>query len=191
MFATDISSIIEDGYYFQLFERGSTGSKGIKQSCGVIDTSYSGNWFVPLVNVTEKPIVITSSITYKEVEKLLQNTELTDEQRSKLQEQHDDLKALYEFELEALKDWYDENIVDDFDSLWYLLDHKKAQRDWEEWLKTIVFYPTTKAISQAVLLPCYDVNSKEGTLEELSAREEELKKLGDSRGKGALGSSGK
>ena len=81
--------------------------------------------------------------------------------------------------------------MDAFDSLWYFFDHKKRERDFDEWVSTLVFYPVKKAISQAVLLPCYDVNSGEATLEDLDKREKELKKLGDTRGKGALGSSGK
>ena len=58
MIPTGIVSACDPKYYFQLFERGSTGTKGIAQRCGVIDSGYRGEWFVPLTNTTEKPIFI-------------------------------------------------------------------------------------------------------------------------------------
>jgi dUTP pyrophosphatase len=42
-----------------LKERGSTGSKGIGQRCGVIDSGYRGEWFIPLTNHNNKPLLIT------------------------------------------------------------------------------------------------------------------------------------
>lgn len=191
MFPTDISSIIENGYHLQLFERGSTGTKGIKQSCGCIDTNYSGKWFVPLTNVSENPIIFTCSGERTVVEDKLNQADLAPEERTKLEQELEYYKSLYECEILALKTYFEEYIMDAFDSLWYFFDHKKYERDFNEWVSTLVFYPVKKAISQAVLLPCYDVNSGEATLEDLDKREKELKKLGDTRGKGALGSSGK
>ena len=41
-----------------LKERGSTGSKGIGQRCGVIDSGYRGEWFVTLTNHNDKDIII-------------------------------------------------------------------------------------------------------------------------------------
>lgn len=58
MIPTGIASIIEQDFYFQLFERGSTGTKGIGQRCGVIDSSYRGEWFIPITNHNNKPIII-------------------------------------------------------------------------------------------------------------------------------------
>jgi len=37
---TGIASAMNNNYYLQVEERGSTGSKGIKKSAGVIDSSY-------------------------------------------------------------------------------------------------------------------------------------------------------
>ncbi len=54
---TGIKSIIPDGYYVQIEERGSTGSKGIKYSAGVIDSSYRGEWFLAVTNTNDKPVV--------------------------------------------------------------------------------------------------------------------------------------
>lgn len=59
MIPTGIASIIEQDFYFQLFERGSTGTKGIGQRCGVIDSSYRGEWFIPITNHNDSPLVIS------------------------------------------------------------------------------------------------------------------------------------
>lgn len=59
MIPTGIASSCSNDYYFQLLERGSTGSKGIGQRCGVIDSGYRGEWFCPLTNHNNKPILIT------------------------------------------------------------------------------------------------------------------------------------
>ena len=40
-------------------ERGSNGSKGIAQRCGVIDSGYRNEWFVPLTNTTNKTVTIS------------------------------------------------------------------------------------------------------------------------------------
>jgi dUTP pyrophosphatase len=50
MIPTGIASSCSNDYYFQLFERGSTGTKGMGQRCGVIDSSYRGEWFIPITN---------------------------------------------------------------------------------------------------------------------------------------------
>lgn len=56
---TGIASRLEDNYYFQIEERGSTGSKGMKKSAGVIDSNYSGEWFIAITNCNDLPIIIT------------------------------------------------------------------------------------------------------------------------------------
>ena len=61
MIPTGIASIIDEKHYFQLFERGSTGTKGIGQRCGVIDSSYRGEWFIPITNHNNSPLVITKA----------------------------------------------------------------------------------------------------------------------------------
>lgn len=59
MIPTGIASVCSDDYYFQLFERGSTGTKGLGQRCGVIDSGYRGMWYAPITNHNNKPIIIT------------------------------------------------------------------------------------------------------------------------------------
>jgi len=55
---TGIASAFSNDYVAILKERGSTGTKGIGQRCGVIDSGYRGQWFVPLTNHNDKPLVI-------------------------------------------------------------------------------------------------------------------------------------
>lgn len=55
---TGIASACDKDYCFILKERGSTGSIGIAQRCGVIDSGYRNEWFVPITNTTDNHIVI-------------------------------------------------------------------------------------------------------------------------------------
>lgn len=59
LISTGIASMCTPNYCFILKERGSTGSKGLAQRCGVIDSGYRGEWFIPLTNTTDKSIIIT------------------------------------------------------------------------------------------------------------------------------------
>ena len=52
-------------------ERGSNGSKGIAQRCGVIDSGYRNEWFVPLTNTTTKTVTI-SKLPKEELPLMLQ-----------------------------------------------------------------------------------------------------------------------
>lgn len=56
---TGIASAIPENYYIQVEERGSSGSKGIKYSAGVIDSSYRGEWFLATTNANKKPVIIS------------------------------------------------------------------------------------------------------------------------------------
>lgn len=56
---TGIASACDKNFYFQVEERGSTGSKGIKKSAGVIDSSYRGEIFIAITNCNNKPLLIT------------------------------------------------------------------------------------------------------------------------------------
>lgn len=58
---TGIASSLDYNYYFQIEERGSTGSRGIKKSAGVIDPNYTGEWFIAITNCNNKPIIITKN----------------------------------------------------------------------------------------------------------------------------------
>jgi dUTP pyrophosphatase len=54
------------GYYMQLFERGSTGVRGIGQRAGVIDSSYTGEILVPITNHNDALLVLTNRDTSAE-----------------------------------------------------------------------------------------------------------------------------
>lgn len=59
---TGIASVCDKDYCFILKERGSTGTKGMAQRCGVIDSGYRGEWFVPITNTTQKPIILYNDL---------------------------------------------------------------------------------------------------------------------------------
>ena len=63
---TGIASAISEGFYIQIQERGSSGSKGIKYSAGVIDSSYRGEIFVALTNTNSVEVII-SKLTLDEL----------------------------------------------------------------------------------------------------------------------------
>lgn len=67
---TGLASACDPGYGFLLFERGSTGSKGIARRCGVIDSGYRGEWFVGLTNTTNKKLYISKIEKEKIVDEL-------------------------------------------------------------------------------------------------------------------------
>ena len=56
---TGLASVCDPGYGFLVFERGSTGSKGIARRCGVIDSGYRDEWFIGLTNTTNKVMFIS------------------------------------------------------------------------------------------------------------------------------------
>lgn len=56
---TGIASACSSDYGFLVFERGSTGSKGIARRCGVIDSGYRNEWFIGLTNTTDKVMFIS------------------------------------------------------------------------------------------------------------------------------------
>lgn len=59
MMPTGIATAFDKSYYAQVQERGSTGSKGIKYGAGVIDSGYRGEWFIPITNANDCPLVIS------------------------------------------------------------------------------------------------------------------------------------
>lgn len=63
---TGIASAMSKGWYLQVEERGSTGSKGIKKSAGVIDSSYRGEIFIAITNATNETLVISKHVNQTE-----------------------------------------------------------------------------------------------------------------------------
>lgn len=58
MVPTGLASMCSADYCFILKERGSTGSRGMGQRCGIIDSGYRGEWFCPITNTTDYEMVI-------------------------------------------------------------------------------------------------------------------------------------
>lgn len=56
---TGVACAVTEDYYLQVEERGSTGSKGIKKSAGVIDSGYRGEIFIAITNCTSDILLIT------------------------------------------------------------------------------------------------------------------------------------
>ena len=63
---TGIAWASSPDYYLQIEERGSTGSKGIKKSSGVIDSGYRGEIFIAISNINDKTLFI-SKLTEEEL----------------------------------------------------------------------------------------------------------------------------
>lgn len=53
-----IATAIPKGYYMQVNERSSSGSKGLALRCGVVDSGYRGELFIAINNTSNKPIII-------------------------------------------------------------------------------------------------------------------------------------
>ena len=68
MISTGLASAFTTDYVAILKERGSTGTKGMGQRAGVVDSGYRGEWFVPVTNHNDKPLVIIKS-SYQEIER--------------------------------------------------------------------------------------------------------------------------
>lgn len=56
---TGIASAFSKDYVAVLKERGSTGTKGIAQRSGIIDSGFRNEWFVPITNTSERGLIIT------------------------------------------------------------------------------------------------------------------------------------
>ena len=61
MVSTGLASAFSSDYVAILKERGSTGTKGMGQRAGVVDSGYRGEWFVPVTNHNDKTLVIMKS----------------------------------------------------------------------------------------------------------------------------------
>lgn len=71
---TGIASAFSSDYVAILKERGSTGSKGIGQRAGVIDSGYRGEWFCGVTNHNNAPLIILKENV--EVPKEMQDKEV-------------------------------------------------------------------------------------------------------------------
>lgn len=183
---TGIACALPSKYYFQVEERGSTGSKGIKKSAGVIDSGYRGEIFIAITNSTDNYLVFGDKDSYiadarAELQKWksIDENNITEEDKVSLREAL--IKQIGEESFDALE----ENVKEDcFKELVKLIKNPASTADFENNLQTSIFYPDTKAIAQLILHEVPVVNIKEISYEE-------LQKIPSERKDGKLGSSGK
>lgn len=183
---TGIACALPTKYYFQVEERGSTGSKGIKKSAGVIDSGYRGEIFIAITNTTNRYLVFGNEEEYiydaqEEMKKWrsIDPENLSDTDKASLKEAMID--GIGEDSYNELSEFLQE------ESLKNLARHigsDEALAEFEANILGAMFYPDTKAIAQLVLHEVPVVN-----VEEISY--EELKNIPSERQDGVLGSSGK
>lgn len=63
-----VASAFDAGYVIFLKERGSTGTKGIAQRSGVIDSGYRGEYLCPVTNLNRKPLRIIKEAALQEMD---------------------------------------------------------------------------------------------------------------------------
>lgn len=59
LFSTGLQAAIEEGYWLAVWDRGSTGSKGLHVHCGVVDNDYRGEIFICIKNDNPYPVKFT------------------------------------------------------------------------------------------------------------------------------------
>ena len=183
---TGIACALPTKYYFQVEERGSTGSKGIKKSAGVIDSGYRGEIFIAITNSTDNYLVFGDKDSYiadakKEFQKWtnIDENNLTGEDKKSAEE------ALIKQVGNDVYNTLDEDTkMKCLQEIIRLIKQPAANQEFEENLYNSIFYPDTKAIAQLILHEVPVVN-----IEEISY--EDLQKIPSERMDGKLGSSGK
>lgn len=183
---TGIACALPTKYYFQVEERGSTGSKGIKKSAGVIDSGYRGEIFIAITNTTNRYLVFGDEDGYiidaeEEMRKWrsIDPENLSDADKKSLKEAM--TEAAGKDILDGLSDTTIEEIMKSFAQR---ISSDETLEEFEENISDAIFYPATKAIAQLVLHEVPVVN-----VEEISY--EELKAIPSERKDGILGSSNK
>lgn len=182
---TGIACALPINYYFQVEERGSTGSKGIKKSAGVVDSGYRGEIFVAISNVNDKYLIFGDKDTYlQEALNELKKWQSVDINNLTEQDKIDVEKILrdqYPDTYDTLTDKEKEIVIKN------VYQEIKSSNNDEALINNItnaIFYPETKAIAQLVLHKVDNLPTKEISYEE-------LKQIPSKRGTGILGSSGK
>ena len=69
MIPLGVASAFDEGYVIFLKERGSSGTKGMAQRAGVIDSGYRGEYMCPITNVNEKPLRIIKNTALNQMKK--------------------------------------------------------------------------------------------------------------------------
>lgn len=182
---TGIACALPINYYFQVEERGSTGSKGIKKSAGVVDSGYRGEIFVAISNVNDRYLIFGDKDTYLQDAldelKKWQSVDVNNLTEQDKLDMEKFLKDQYQDSYDNLTDEEKEMVIRN------IYQEIKSPDNDETLIKNIsnaIFYPETKAIAQLVLHKVDNLPVREISFEE-------LKQIPSKRGNGILGSSGK
>lgn len=182
---TGIACALPIEYYFQVEERGSTGSKGIKKGAGVVDSGYRGEIFVAITNANDRYLIFGDKDNYLS-DALVELKRWQSVDISNLTEQ--DIIDMEAFLKKQYGDAYDNLSQDEktsiIKSVYLDMKNPKSNESLIENISNAIFYPETKAIAQLVLHKVDDLPTEEISYEE-------LQKIPSKRGSGVLGSSGK
>lgn len=182
---TGIACALPIEYYFQVEERGSTGSKGIKKGAGVVDSGYRGEIFVAITNANDRYLIFGDKDNYLS-DALVELKRWQSVDINNLTEQ--DIIDMEAFLKKQYGDVYGNLPQDEKTSIIknvYLdMKNPKSNESLIENISNAIFYPETKAIAQLVLHKVDDLPTEEISYEE-------LQKIPSKRGSGVLGSSGK
>lgn len=182
---TGIACALPVEYYFQVEERGSTGSKGIKKSAGVVDSGYRGEIFVAITNCNDKYVVFDDKDKYleqalNELEKW-QSVDIDNLTEEDILSMEEYLRGIYGEDYDILSD---NEKMDTIKQVYTNIKYSNSKKQIIDHISNAIFYPPNKAIAQLVLHKVDDLPVNEISYEE-------LKNIPSKRGDGVLGSSGK
>lgn len=144
MIPTGIASAFTDDYVAILKERGSTGTKGIAQRCGVIDSGFRNEWLCPITNTTDKNIIISKHT----IDELIETYSYENQDGDKFLESDDHTQVYLKYTYSP----FDEDCEVDV---------------------PVIIYPYEKAICQVMILPVPKMKCKETTYDELKSIQSE------------------
>lgn len=169
LISTGIATAFDKKWYAKILERGSTGSKGIKVSAGVIDSGFRGEWLVAITNSNNRCIVISKK-DEKETKEVLwdhRSSIINLESATRI------VRGVLNMSSTAVSDFR----VGSMTASSLIIDRRR-------YIEDSIIYPYTKAIAQFVMLPV-------PVFKPTVISKEELLSIKSVRGSGLLGSSNK
>lgn len=174
MISTNLACAFSSKYVMILKERGSTGTIGIEQRSGVIDSGYRNLIFVPITNSTNKILIITKDEKKTRQELLEKLATQKPVDKVYITSECGDISLIHKIFF-FIKQRF--NIPSHRHTI--TIQNKKLQT-----IDDFILYPYSKAICQALMVEVPVLDSKEISLQELQS-------IPSKRGMGNLGSSGK
>lgn len=182
---TGIACALPIDYYFQIEERGSTGSKGIKRSAGVVDSGFRGEVFVAISNINDRYLIFGKEEDYLdealEELKKWQNVDIDNLIEQDISDMAEFLKKQYGDDFEGLSD---KDKIDVIKNTYKDIKGNDSATQLIHNITNAIFYPEDKAIAQFILHRVEDLPTE-------TISYEDLKQIPSKRGTGVLGSSGK